>query len=600
MEMMMRKWIVTGFLCLVGGLLLLTPSILFASDGAFPDISGRWIWQGGEINSDSRRTMLFEIKQTANKLQGKTVQVDASGEDIDVHDKSLFAENAELDPILQGRIYGPGTANNNLVLYFVYTLNQGQHGELSAGHVSKNGTLIEGQFSNTIDQGERGWFVMKKVDAYANERIEAWKIDKTEKERREILKLVDKYESSVRNKDKAGLLSVYLNENVPVSSLNKNSEVSIKSADEFASSLFSNKKWDQIAETLHDKVVHINGSIATLTTFYKWYVDGSLEAKGKKIWMLVKTSDGWKVNHHGWHNIPANVQETDQLLDEDGKLSGRWVWEGRPCNAAERSQNNGGLFMDLNQIRHNIYGDAYQFINPGRYAANRPCFKIVNVDEAFPVPTNDAELNCHIDSSGQTFGPFKANNNKLALIQRIQKNRTHLALFTGNILENGKTIEGHFTNTWGDGGKGWLVLRKVTNVTKDKGIVYEPYIEHLDADRNAILKIAGIYEKNIEAKNREGLSSIYHSDVVISNVTKKDDIKDQSADEFVDGIVDIENEISEVLFREMVRVNGNIASLTAYYDWFNDGKKKHSGSIVFLLAKTNNGWKVIHKNWHNN
>jgi len=590
----------SGHTSLIVLLLLLTQSILFASEGAFPDISGRWIWEGGEINSDSRRTMLFEIKQTANKLQGKTVQVDASGEDTDFSDKRLFAESAELDPILQGKIYGPGTANNNLVLYFVYTLNQGQHGELSVGHVSKNGTLIEGQFSNTIDQGKRGWFVMKKVDAYANERIEAWKIDRTEKERREILKLVDKYEASVRKKDKAGLLSVYLHESVPVSSLNKNSEVSIKSADEFASSLFNNKKWDQIAETLHDRVVHINGNIATLTTFYRWYVDGSLKAKGKKIWMLVKTSDGWEVNHHGWHNIPAEVQETNQLLDEDRELSGRWVWEGRPCNASERSQNNGGLFMDLNQIKQNIYGDAYQFINPGRYASNRPFFKIVNVDEAFPVPTNDAELNCHINSNGQIFGPFKANDNKLALIQRIQKNRTHLALFTGNILENGKTIKGHFTNTWGDGGKGWLVLRKVSNFTKDHGIVYEPYIENLDADRNAILRIAGIYEKNIEAKNREGLSSIYHSDVTISNVTKEDNIKDQSADEFVDGIVGIDSEISEVLFRKMVRVNGNIASLTAYYDWFNDGKKKHSGSIIFLLAKTNNGWKVIHKNWHNN
>jgi len=442
--------------------------------------------------------------------------------------------------------------------------------------------------------------VMKKVDAYKNEKIEAWKIDTTEKERREILKLADKYEYSVRKKDKMGLLSVYLNENVPVSSLNKNNEVSIKSADEFANSLFNNEKWDQIAETFHDKVVHINGNIATLTTFYKWYVDGSLKAKGKKIWMLVKTSDGWKVNHHSWHNIPAKVQETNQLLDENQDLSGRWVWEGRPCNAAERSQNNGGLFMDLNQIHHNIYGDAYQFINPGRYASNRPFFKIVNVDEAFPVPTNDAELNCHINSNGKIFGPFEANNNQLALIQRIQKNRTHLALFTGNILENGKTIEGHFTNTWGDGGKGWLVLRKVTNFTKGNGIVYEPYIENLDADRNAILQIAGIYEKSIEAKNREGLSSVYHSDVIISNVTKKDNIEDQSADEVVDGIVGIDNEISETLYRKRVRVNGNIASLTAYYDRFSDGKKRHSGSIIFLLAKANNEWKVIHKNWHNN
>jgi len=569
------------------------------TDGAFPDISGRWIWEGGEINSDSRRTMLFEIKQTANKLQGKTVQVDARGEDTDFSDKSLFAESAELDPILQGKIYGPGTANNNLVLYFVYTLNQGQHGELSAGHVSKNGTLIEGQFSNTIDQGKRGWFVMKKIDAYKNEKIEEWKCGNTEKERREILKLVEQYEAAVQGGDKDGLLSVYLNEHVPVSSLNKNNEVSIKSADEFAESLF-NKKWDQIAETLHDEVVHINGNIATLTTSYKWYVDGSVKAKGKKIWMLVKTSDGWKVNHHSWHNIPANVQETSQRLDEDRELSGRWVWEGRPHNDHSRSQNNGVLFMDLNQINQNIFGEAYQFINPGRYSSSRSHSKIVNVDEAFPVPTNEAELNCHINSNGQIFGPFKANDNKLALIQRIQKNRTHLALFTGNILENGKSIEGHFTNTWADGGKGWLVLRKLTNFTRDKGVVYEPYIENLDADRNAILQIAGIYEKNIEAKNREGLSSIYHRDVVISNVTNKDKIKDQSADEFVGGIVGIENEISETLYRKMVRVNGYIASLTAYYDWFNDGKRKHSGSIIFLLAKTNNGWKVIHKNWHNN
>ncbi len=581
-------------------LLLLTQSILLASDSAFPDISGRWIWEGSEINSNSNRIMLFEINQITNKLYGNTIQVNTSKEKTDLYDKSLFAESAELDTILQGKIYGAPTANNNLVTYFTYTLNNGQHGEISAGHVTENGSLIEGQFSNTIGQGKRGWFVMKKIDTYKNEKVEEWKIDNTEKERREILKLVDKYESSVRKKDKKGLLSVYLNENVPVSSLNKNNEVSIKSADEFANSLFNNKKWDQIAETLHDKVVHINGNIATLTTFYKWYVDGSLKGKGKKIWMLVKTSHGWKVNHHSWHNMNAKVQETNILLDNNQELSGRWIWEGRPRNNQGRTQNNGVLMIDINQINQNIIGDFYQFINPGRYASNRSFFKIVNINEEFPVPTNDAELNCHANSNGKIFGPFKANNNKLALIERIQKSGNHLALFTGNILENGKTIEGHFVNTWNDGGKGWLVLRKLSNFTKDKGIVYEPYIENLDADRNAILKIADIYEKNIKEKNRDGLSSIYHSDVVISNITKKDNIKDQSSDEFIDGIVGIDNEISETLYRKMVRVNGNIASLTAYYDWFNDDVKGHSGSIIYLLVKTNNGWKVIHKNWHNN
>ena len=77
-------------------------------------------------------------------------------------------------------------------------------------------------------------------------------------------------------------MSVYLNENVPVSSLNKKNQLSIKTADEFANSLFNNKKWDKIAETLHDKVIHINGDIATLTTFFKWYVDGNLNPKVKR------------------------------------------------------------------------------------------------------------------------------------------------------------------------------------------------------------------------------------------------------------------------------------------------------------------------------
>ena len=198
--------------------------------------------KGGEINSDSRRTMLFEMDQTANKLHGKTIQVTASNKHTDLHDESLFAEGAGLDPILQGKIYGPGTANNNLVLYFVYTLNQGQHGELSVGHVSKNGTLIEGQFANTIDQGKRGWFVMKRVDAYKNEKIEAWKTDKTEKERREILKLVDRYEASVRGGDKEVLLSVYLNGKVPVSSLNKKNEVNIQTAIEFADTIVQRQR----------------------------------------------------------------------------------------------------------------------------------------------------------------------------------------------------------------------------------------------------------------------------------------------------------------------------------------------------------------------
>ena len=542
--------------------------------------------------------MLFEFNQVTNKLSGKTIRLDSRKGNSDLSDKSLFAQDLELDRILKGKIYGPGSASNNLITYFTYTLDNGQYGEISAGHVTENGTLIEGQFSNTIDRGKRGWFVMKKIENHKNEKIEAWKIDHTEKERRKILKLVDTYESSLSAKDKQGFLTVYLNAGIPVTQLYKKNQVITKSADEFADSLFNNKKWNKIAETLHDKVVHINGNIATLTTFYKWYVDDKFKAKGKKIWMLVKTDDGWKVNHHSWHANKPKVQEANQLLDENQQLSGRWVWEGRPMNR-DRSQNNGGLFMDLNQINQYIHGDAYQFINPGGYSTNLSHFKIVSIDEEFPHPANEDELNCHINSNGQIFGPFKANENKLALIQRIQKNRTHRALFAGTILENGKTIEGHFTNTWNDGGKGWLVLRKVTNFTKDKGLVYEPYIESLDADRNEILSKVSIYEKSIKAKKRGDLRSICHSDVVISNVTQKDKIKDQTADDFMDGIVAADHKRSDTLYRKMVRVNGCIASLTAYYDWFNDSGKKRRGSVIFLLVKMNDGWRVLHKNWHN-
>ena len=100
----------------------------------------------------------------------------------------------------KGKIYGPGSANNNLIAYFTYTLDNGQHGEISAGHVTENGSLIEGQFSNTIDRSKHCWFVMKKIETYNNEKIEEWEFGNTEKERREILKLVDTYESSVSAK----------------------------------------------------------------------------------------------------------------------------------------------------------------------------------------------------------------------------------------------------------------------------------------------------------------------------------------------------------------------------------------------------------------
>lgn len=87
-------------------LFLLIQSSLFASDGAFPDIRGRWIWVGGEINSNSQRTMLFEIKQITNKLYGKTILVNANKDKTDLNHKTLFAEGLELDTILQGKIYG--------------------------------------------------------------------------------------------------------------------------------------------------------------------------------------------------------------------------------------------------------------------------------------------------------------------------------------------------------------------------------------------------------------------------------------------------------------------------------------------------------------
>jgi ketosteroid isomerase-like protein len=122
-----------------------------------------------------------------------------------------------------------------------------------------------------------------------------------ETDRRAILDLVACFEEAVKQKDVEKIKTIYLNNDTPVSNRKKNGEVNTIEAGEFAKVLANYK--EPISETFHRKVVNVHGNIASLTAIFKWSVNSKEKGTGRVIWLLAKTKDGWKVNHHSWHGM---------------------------------------------------------------------------------------------------------------------------------------------------------------------------------------------------------------------------------------------------------------------------------------------------------
>ena len=275
----------------------------------------------------------------------------------------------------------------------------------------------------------------------------------------------------------------------------------------------------------------------------------------------------------------SEINKESQVID----LSGRWSWEGRPHRVHNKSKN-GRMQIDIVQDGRNLSGELYQYSNPGA--------------GVLPYRADDEALNGDSTIVGEVFGPAQANNNQLVIIKRRLKDNRFLAIFTGNISADGNTIEGNFTNTWQKDGRGWFVMRRHSHANQDEA-AKPPRTTQPENDRQAILDVIDRFEKAVTQKDIEAVKAVYlNASTPVSNRKGNGSVRTMTADAFARELAGYKEPIAETFHEIVINVHGNIASLTAIYKWSTNHKFQARGKVIWLLAKTKDGWKVNHHSWH--
>lgn len=71
-------------------------------------------------------------------------------------------------------------------------------------------------------------------------------------------------------------------------------------------------------------------------------------------------------------------------------------------------------------------------------------------------------------------------------------------------------------------------------------------------------------------------------------------MREMTIDRFVGAIAGAREELVERIFDPQVRISDNLATVWTEYDFHAGGKFSHCGVDAFQLARTTDGWKIVH------
>ena len=256
-------------------------------------------------------------------------------------------------------------------------------------------------------------------------------------------------------------------------------------------------------------------------------------------------------------------------------LSGRWFWEGRGINT--NNDGNGRIVIELEQKGDKLVGNLLQLNGPSS-SSNVMDMSLMDM----PLFSKSSKLDATIE--GEILGPASVNDNRLVIMKRFQKDKNHIAIFTGNYSNGpeGEFIEGYFVNTWGSGNRGWFVMYKMND--EDERVYHR--------DREEIRNMVESFEKSIKEKDSESFLKLYISDdAPVSNPRGT-----TTAKLFMERLKKYENS-AETFHSTFVNINKKLAILKGRYHWSENDEKKGEGDVIWLLKKTNEGWKIIHHAW---
>jgi hypothetical protein len=183
-------------------------------------------------------------------------------------------------------------------------------------------------------------------------------------------------------------------------------------------------------------------------------------------------------------------------------------------------------------------------------------------------------------------------------LRRINIDNDFEAIFTGNISNDGKRIDGYFVNNQGIGG-GWFVMTKkgITEAASSCSDIQKLSVHEEGTDRQAILKMVDDFQRGFIEKDSTLLFSLFdQSSTSVIGVDEKE-ISRQTAQQFIEYIVSTNQKIEEKLRNVIINVRNSVAVMSCDYDYIVDGKMLGGGIEVWTLIKTPDGWRIASFLW---
>jgi hypothetical protein len=116
-----------------------------------------------------------------------------------------------------------------------------------------------------------------------------------------------------------------------------------------------------------------------------------------------------------------------------------------------------------------------------------------------------------------------------------------------------------------------------------------------DRDRAAVLAVVQAFFDTMAAHDVEGARNILQPQGRFHAMRMRDGKPDVHAfanEEYFADLQSSKQKMRERIWNPDVNIHGLIATVTAPYDFWIDGKQSHCGTDTFDLIKTEHGWKI--------
>ena len=117
-------------------------------------------------------------------------------------------------------------------------------------------------------------------------------------------------------------------------------------------------------------------------------------------------------------------------------------------------------------------------------------------------------------------------------------------------------------------------------------------------DERAVLAVVQRTFDAMTARDTASFRSVFAPGArIVSTFTDREGrpaMREIAIDDFVGAIAGFEVDVVERIFDPQVRIVDNLATVWAEYDLHADGKLSHCGVDAFHLARSADGWKIVH------